>query len=110
MIEPGQICRDLSRKTFKAVIVLGPSLKGGKLRVCRWQPDNDVAGGHWCPPNTLLESQLQPLTSDFDLTSRRGLVVAAARRAIVDGHVRWRVSRSGCANLVETHYIGAARP
>ncbi len=37
MIEPGQICRDRTREMFKIVIVLGPSLKGGKLRVCRWQ-------------------------------------------------------------------------
>jgi hypothetical protein len=107
VIEPGQICRDLSRKTFKIAIVLGPALKGDKLRVCRWQPDDAGAGGHWCAPSKLPESPLLPLASNFDLTSRRGLIVSAARRTVVEGYVRSR----GLANdLTEVHYVGTVRP
>lgn len=111
MIEPGQICRLRTCKTFKVGIVLGPSLKGGKLRVCRWQTTSEDAGGHWSPPTALFEHQLEPLTADFDLTSRRGLSVAAARRSVVNGLVRWQVGpRSFGDRLTEVHNVGTVRP
>lgn len=113
MIEPGQICRDRTCKTFKIGIVLGPSLKGGKLRVCRWQPSPNpsVVDGRWSAPCALFEHQLEPFAPDFDLTSRRGLVVAAARRSVVNGLVRWQVGpRFGGDKLTEVHNVGTVRP
>lgn len=58
---PGQICRDLTCKRFKIVIVLGPSRRHGKLRVCHWQPSGEPLGGHWSAPRTRFESLLAPL-------------------------------------------------
>ena len=111
MIEPGQICRDRTRKTFKIGIVLGPSLKGGKLRVCRWQKTDEDAGGHWSEPCALFEHQLEPLPTDFDLTSRRGQVVAAAKRSVVNGLVRWKVGPVSFGDrLTEIHNVGTVRP
>jgi len=113
VIAPGQICRDRTCKTFKIGIVLGPSLKGGKLRVCRWQPspNESLAAGRWSSPCALFEHQLEPLTSDFDLTSRRGQVVAAARRSVVNGIVRWQVGpRFSGDKLTEVHVVGKVRP
>lgn len=112
MIAPGQICRDRTRKTFKITIVLGPSMKDGKLRVCRWQRTDEPAGGHWSAPCALFDHQLEALTPDFDLTSRRGLVVAAARRSIVNGLVRWQVGgpRFSGDRLTEVHHVGTVRP
>ena len=80
MIEPGQLCRDRTRTKFKVAIVLGPSVKGGKLRVCRW---NHPYGWTWAPPCwsapcALFEHQLVPFPADFDLTTRNGLIVAEA--------------------------------
>ena len=113
MIEPGQICRDRTRKAFKIGIVLGSSLKGGKLRVCRWQPSPNpaIVNGRWSAPCALFDHQLEPLPADFDLTSRRGLVVAAARRSVVNGLVRWQVGpRFGGDKLTEVHNVGTVRP
>ncbi len=112
MIEPGQICRDRTREKFKIAIVLGPSLKGGKLRVCRWQPaPSEQVNGRWSPPCALFDHQLEPIAPDFDLTSRRGLVVAAARRSIVNGLVRWQVGpRFSGDRLTEVHNVGTVRP
>jgi hypothetical protein len=114
MIEPGQICRDNTRKTFRIVIVLEPSSKDGKLRVCRWQPSPNpsVVDGRWSAPCALHEHQLDPLPADFDLTTLRGQVVSAAKRSIVDfgGRVRWKVGGSAFDPLIETHIVGTVRP
>ena len=114
MIEPGQICRDRTREKFKIAIVLGPSQKGGKLRVCRWQPSPNpqVVDGRWSAPCALFEHQLEALPADFDLTSRRGQVVAAAKRSIINGLVRWNVGKAlfGQPQLVEVHNVGTVRP
>jgi hypothetical protein len=113
VIEPGQICRDRTRTTFKIAIVLGPSIKGGKLHVCRWQASTNpaVVDGHWSPPVALFEHLLAPLPDDFDLTSRRGQVVAAAKRSVVDSKVRWQVGPIGFGDrLVEIHVVGTVRP
>jgi hypothetical protein len=108
---PGQICRDLTCKRFKIVIVLGPSRKGGKLRICRWQSSNEPSGGHWSVPCALFEKQLNPLAPNFDLTSRRGQVVATAKRSIVNGLVRWQVGpRFSGDKLTEVHHVGTVRP
>jgi hypothetical protein len=106
-VASGQICRDLTCKTFKIAVVLGPSRKSDKLRVCRWQ----TTGKYWSAPCALLDHQLEPISPDFDLTSRRGQVVAAAKRSIVDGLVRWKVGprHSGDA-LTEVHHVGTVRP
>jgi hypothetical protein len=85
MIPIGQIVRDRMRSTFKIGIVIGPSNRAGKVRVCRWQ----TAGERWSAPVAMAEAQLEPITDAFDRTTRRGLVVAAARRAVVGGIVRW---------------------
>ena len=103
---PGQICRDLTCKRFKIVIVLDLSRSHGKLRVCHWQPSGEPSGGHWSAPRTLSESQLDPITPDFDLTSRRGQVVAAAKRSVVYGLVRWQVGPTSH----EVHDVGTVRP
>lgn len=111
MIAPGQICRIRTCKMFKIGIVLGASLKGNKLRVCRWQATNEDAGGHWSVPDAMFEVQLEPLPADFDLTSRRGLVVAAAKRSIVNGLVRWQIGSLNFGNrLTEVHYVGTVCP
>jgi hypothetical protein len=113
MIEPGQICRDQTRKTFRIVIVLEPSSKEGKLRVCRWVPTYDpLTKGHWTEPCALHEHQLEPLKPDFDLSTRRGQVVSAAKRSIVDfgGRVRWKIGGSAFDPLIETHIVGTVRP
>jgi hypothetical protein len=115
VIDPGHICRDRTCKTFKIAIVLGPSQKGGKLRVCRWQASLDFRGGdggYWSAPCALFEHQLEPFAPDFDLTSRRGLVVAAARRSVVNGLVRWNMGRPpvGQPQMVEVHHVGTVRP
>ena len=108
---PGQICRDLACKRFKIAIVLGPSRRHGKLRVCHWQPSNEPSGGHWSAPRALFESLLDPLTPDFDLTTRRGQVVSAAKRSIVNGLVRWQVGPLfRGATLTEVHDVGTVRP
>lgn len=101
----GQICRNLTCSTFKIAIVLGPSLKG-KLRVCRWQSSNEPSGGHWSAPRGLFREELEPLKPDFDLTSRRGQVVSAAKRSIVNGLVRWQVGPTS----FEVHDVGTVRP
>jgi hypothetical protein len=106
MIAPGQICRDRTRSTFKVVIVLGPSQRAGKLRVCRWQH----SGERWSPPEAMFEHQLEPLSPDFDLTTRPGLVVSAARRSVVGGKVRRQVGPiSFGERLTEIHYVGTVR-
>ena len=114
MIEPGQICRDNTRKTFRVVIVLEPSSKDGKLRVCRWQPSPNpsVVDGHWSEPCALHEHQLEPLPADFDLTTRRGQVVSQAKRSVVNGLVRWTVGRPIFPHpaLTEVHNVGTVRP
>ena len=112
MIEPGQICRDRTREKFKIAIMLGPSIKGGKLRVCRWHPaPSEQVAGRWSAPCALFENQLEPLSPDFDLTSRRGLIVAAARRSVVNGLVRWPIgSLSFGDRLTEVHFVGTVRP
>ena len=114
MIEPGQICRDRVCKTFKIAIVLGPSQKGGKLRVCRWQQSANpqAVDGRWSAPCAMFEHQLEALPADFDLTTRHGLVVSAAKRSIVDGKVRWQVGgpRYSGDRLTEIHYVGTVRP
>jgi hypothetical protein len=114
MIEPGQICRLRTCKTFKVGIVLGPSMKGGKLRVCRWQPSPNpsVVDGRWSVPVALFEHQLEPLPVDFDLTTRRGQIVSAAKRTIINGLVRWNVGRPifGQPPLAEVHNVGTVRP
>jgi hypothetical protein len=116
VIEPGQICRDLTRKTFRIVIVLGPSLKGGKLRVCRWQPSPNPSfvDGRWSVPCALFEHQLKPFPADFDLSTLRGQVVSAAKRSvtITDGLVRWIIGRASFPHPPPTkvHYVGKARP
>jgi hypothetical protein len=107
----GQICRDLTCKRFKIVIVLGPSRRHGKLRVCHWQPSGEPPGGHWSAPRTRFESLLAPLPPDFDLTSRRGQVVAAAKRSVVNGLVRWQVGPLFRGNtLTEVHDVGTVHP
>jgi hypothetical protein len=106
MIEPGQLCRDRTCETFKVAIVLGPSRRGGKFRVCRWQ--SGYPDGRWSAPRALFEHELEPLTADFDLTTRHGQVVAAARRSIIGGLVRWNVG--GFGGLTEVHVVGAVRP
>jgi hypothetical protein len=114
MIELGQICRLRTCKTFRIGIVLGPSQKGGKLRVCRWQPSPNpsVVDGRWSVPCALFEHQLEVLPADYDLTSRRGQVVAAAKRSVVNGLVRWNVGRAffGQPQLTEVHNVGTVRP
>lgn len=110
-LNPGQICRNLTYKKFKIAIVLGPSRKHGKLCVCHWQPSNEPAGGHWSTPRALLEDHLKPLAPDFDLTSRRGQVVATAKRTIINGLVRWGVGpRTREDKLTEVYYVGTVRP
>ena len=110
MIAPGQICRDRTRSTFKIVIVLGPSQKGGKLRVCRWQPAPSAsADGRWSAPCALFEHQLEPITADFGLTTRRGQVVSAAKRSVVGGIVRWQVG-GHYSGLTEVHVVETVRP
>lgn len=107
---PGQICRDRACKTFRIVIVLGPS-RQGKLRVCRWQPSNEPAGGHWSAPRPVLETLLEPLTPDFDLTTRYGQVVSAAKRSVVNGLVRWQIGPHFHGDkLTEVHHVGKVRP
>jgi hypothetical protein len=110
MIKPGQICRDRACKTFRIVIVLSPSQKAGKLRVCRWQPSPNPSAvdGRWSPPCAMSEDQLEPLPDDFDLTLRRGLIVAAARRSVIDGNVRWQVGGPG--GFTELHHVGKVQP
>lgn len=114
VIAPGQICRDRTCKTFKIAIVLEPSKKDGKLRVCRWQPSPNPSAvdGRWSPPCAVSEVQLEPLPDDFDLTTRRGLVVAAARRSVVGGNVRWQIGgpRFSGDRLTELHHVGTVRP
>lgn len=114
MISPGQICRDLTCKRFKIGIVLGASTKGGKLRVCRWQPSPNpsVADGRWSVPCALFEHQLEPLPHDFDLTTGRGQVVSQAKRSIVNGFVRWNVGKGlfGQPPLTEVHHVGTVHP
>lgn len=110
-IAPGQLCRDRSRETFKVAIVLGPSPKGSKLRVCRWVPSYEPSGGRWSAPCALFEHQLEPITPDFDLTSRRGLIVSAAKRSIINGLVRWQIGpRHSGDKLTEVHDVGTVRP
>lgn len=108
MIAPGQICRDRTRATFKIVIVLYPSQKGGKLRVCRWQH----SGERWSAPCAIFEHQLEPIAPDFDLTTRRGQIVSAAKRSVVGGIVRWQVGgpRYSGDKLTELHVVGTVRP
>jgi hypothetical protein len=111
MIAPGQICRDRTRDTFKIAIVLGPSRKTPKLRVCRWQSSGAPSGGHWSAPCTLFEEQLEALAPDFDLTSRRGLIVSAAKRSIINGLVRWQVGGPRYIGvLTEVHDVGTVQP
>lgn len=108
---PGQICRDRACKRFKIAIVLGPSRRHGKLRVCHWQPSDEPSGGHWSAPRPLFEALLDPLAPDFDLTSRRGQVVSTAKRSIVNGLVRWQVGPRFRGNkLTEVYDVGTARP
>ena len=108
---PGQICRDLTCKRFKIVIVLGPSRKQGKLRVCRWQTSDEPSGGHWNMPQARSAEQLEALPQNFDLTTRRGQVVAAAKRSIINGLVRWQVGpRFRGDKLTEVHDVGTVRP
>lgn len=114
MIDSGQICRDRTCKTFKIVIVLEPSQKAGKLRVCRWQHSSNpsAADGRWSMPSAVFEHQLEPITADFDLTTRRGQVVSAAKRSVVGGIVRWQVGgpRFSGDKLTEVHVVGTVRP
>ena len=104
-IAPVQFCRDRTRSTFKVVIVLGPSQKGGKLRVCRWQHSYT----RWSVPCAVFEHQLEPLTPDFDLTTRRGQVVSAAKRSVIGGIVRWQIG-GPYSGLTEVHVVGAVLP
>jgi len=111
VIASGQICRDRGCKTFRLAIVLEPSpTKSGKLRVCRWlpSPNPSAVDGRWAAPSAVSEEQLEPLPDDLDLTSRRGQVVAAARRAVIGGNVRWQVGGPG--GFSELHYVGKVRP
>lgn len=108
---PGQICRDLTCKRFKIAIVLGPSRKQGKLRVCRWQSSDEAAGGHWNMPQARSTEQLEALPQNFDLTTPRGQIVAAAKRSIINGLVRWQVGpRFRGDKLTEVHDVGTVRP
>jgi hypothetical protein len=112
-IMPGQICRDRTCSTFKIVIVLEPSKKSGKFRVCRWQssPNPSIVDGRWSAPCAVFEHQLEALPADFDLTSKRGQVVSAAKRSIVNGLVRWQVGPSFSGDkLTEVHHVGTVRP
>lgn len=110
MIAPGQICRDRTRSTFRVVIVLGPSQKGGKLRVCRWQPPPSAqVDGRWSAPCAVSEDQLEPITADFDLTTRLGQVVSAAKRSVVGGIVRWQIG-GPYSGFTELHVVGTVRP
>lgn len=110
-ITAGQICRDLTCKSFKIAIVLGPSRRQDKLRICRWQPSDEPSGGHWTAPLVRSKEQLKPVTPDIDLTSRRGQVVAAAKRNIVNGLVRWQVGpRFRGDKLTEVSDVGTVRP
>lgn len=104
MIPAGQIVRDRTRSTFKIGIVIGPSNRVGKVRVCRWQ---DV-GERWSPPVAMAESQLEPITDAFDRTTRRGLVVAVARRAVVGGLVCLAIGGPG--GLTEIADVGRTIP
>lgn len=108
---PGQICRNLTCKKFKIAIVLGPSRRSGKLCVCHWVPSDEPFGGHWSSPHAVSESLLDPLAPDFDLTSHRGQVVAAAKRSIINGLVRWQKNpRFHGDKLIEVHCVGTVRP
>lgn len=108
---PGQICRDLTCRRFKIAIVPGPSRRQGKLRVCRWQSSDEPSRDHWNTPQVLSAEQLKPLPPDFDLTTRYGQVVAAAKRSIVNGLVRWQVGpRFHGDKLTEVHDVGTVRP
>jgi hypothetical protein len=110
VIEPGQLCRDRTRATFRIVIVLGPSQKDGKLRVCRWQPAPSTrTDGRWSTPCALFEHQLESIAADFDLTTRRGQVVSAAKRSVVGGIVRWQIG-GPYSGLTEVHVVGTVRP
>lgn len=104
MIPTGQIVRDRTRSTFKIGIVIGPSNRAGKVRVCLWQN----AGARWSSPVAKAEAQLEPITIAFDLTTRRGLVVAAARRSVVRGIVRWAVGGPG--GFTEISNVGRTIP
>jgi hypothetical protein len=111
VIEPGQICRDRTCKTFRIGIVLGLSPKGGKHRICRWVTTDEPAGGHWSAPCARFGHHLEPLPPDIDLTTRRGQVVSAAKRSVVDGKVRWLVGpRHFGERLTEIHVVGTVRP
>ena len=108
---PGQICRNLTCKKFKIAIVLGPSRRHGKLCVCHWQPSDEPSSGHWSPPRAISELLLAPLAANFDLTLPRGQVVAAAKRSIINGLVRWQKNpRFRGPKLTEVHYVGTVRP
>lgn len=100
----GQIVRDRTRSTFKIGIVIGPSNRTGKVRVCRWRS----AGERWSSPVAVAEDQLEPITTAFDLTTRRGQVVAAARRSVVGGIVRWAIGGPG--GLTEIAHVGRTIP
>ena len=108
MIVTGQIVRDRTRSTFKIGIVIGPSSRAGKVRVCRWQH----VGERWSPPVAVAEAQLEPITDAFDLTTRRGQVVAAARRSVVRGIVRWVIGgpRWSGDRLTEIANVGRTIP
>lgn len=106
MIAVGQIVRDRTRSTSKIGIVIGPSNRAGKVRVCRWQ---NAGFGRWSAPAAMDEAQLEPITDAFDLTTRRGQVVAAARRNCApSGVVRWAFGGPG--GLTEIAYVGRVRP
>jgi hypothetical protein len=104
MILAGQIVRDRRSPRFKIGIVIGPSNRAGKVRVCRWQ----TAGERWSAPVAVAVAQLEPITDALDRTTRRGLVVAAARRAVVGGIVRWAVGGPG--GLTEIANVGRTIP
>lgn len=111
MRSPGQICRNLTCKKFKIAIILGPSRRSGKLCVCHWVPSDEPAGGHWSSPHAVSESLLDPLAPDFDLTSSRGQVVAAAKRSIINDLVRWQKNpRFHGDKLIEVRHVGTVRP
>jgi hypothetical protein len=92
---PGQICRNLTCK----------------LCVCNWQSTDEPSGGRWSPRHAISEFLLDPLDPNFDLTSPHGQVVAAAKRSIINGLVRWQKNpRFRGANLIEVHYVDTVRP
>jgi hypothetical protein len=103
VIPVGQIVRDRTSSTFKIGIVIGPSNRAGKVRVCRWQS----AGKRWSPPVAMAESQLELITERSALLHHK-LVISDARRAVAGGLVRWAVGGPG--GLTEIADVGRTIP